>query len=37
MSIEVVDVLRSTAVVQDGEIKEYHVDVKVAFVVERED
>lgn len=32
-----VDVLHSTAVVEDGEIKEYHVDVKVAFVVERED
>jgi flavin-binding protein dodecin len=32
-----VDVLHSTAVVEGGEIKEYHVDVKVAFVVERED
>lgn len=31
-----VDVLHSTAVVEDGEIKEYHVNVKIAFVVERE-
>ena len=31
-----VDVLRSTAVVDNGEIKEYHVNVKIAFVVERE-
>ncbi len=30
-----VDVLRSSAVVRDGKIIEYHVDVKVAFVVER--
>ena len=29
-----VDVLRSSAVVRDGKIIEYHVDVKVAFVVE---
>jgi len=29
-----VDVLHSSAVVRDGKILEYHVDVKVAFVVE---
>ena len=29
-----VDVLHSTAVVNDGRITEYHVDVKVAFEVE---
>ena len=29
-----VDVLHSTALVENGEIKEYHVDVKVAFVVD---
>jgi flavin-binding protein dodecin len=28
------DVLRSSAVVRDGQIIEYHVNVKVAFVVE---
>ena len=28
------DVLHSTAVVRDGKIAEYHVNVKVAFVVE---
>jgi len=28
------DVLHSSAVVRDGKIIEYHVDVKVAFVVE---
>jgi dodecin len=28
------DVLHSTAVVRDGRIAEYHVNVKVAFVVE---
>ena len=28
------DVLHSTAVVKDGKIAEYHVDVKVAFIVE---
>ncbi len=28
------DVLRSSAVVRDGKIIEYHVNVKVAFVVE---
>jgi flavin-binding protein dodecin len=29
-----VEVLRSTAVVKDGKIVEYHVNVKLAFVVE---
>ena len=29
-----VDVLHSTAVVEDGRIVEYHVDVKIAFEVE---
>jgi flavin-binding protein dodecin len=29
-----VEVLRSTAVVKDGKIVEYHVNVKVAFIVE---
>jgi flavin-binding protein dodecin len=28
------DVLHSTAIVRDGRIAEYHVNVKVAFVVE---
>jgi hypothetical protein len=28
------DVLHSTAIVRDGKIVEYHVNVKVAFVVE---
>jgi hypothetical protein len=28
------DVLHSTAVVRDGKIAEYHVNAKVAFVVE---
>ncbi len=28
------DVARSSAVVRDGKIVEYHVDVKVAFVIE---
>jgi dodecin len=32
-----VDVLHSTAVVEGGEIKEYRVNVKIAFVGERED
>ena len=32
-----VDVLHSTGVVRDGKIVEYHVDLKVAFVVDRED
>lgn len=31
-----VDVIHSTATVEDGQIKEYHVDVKLAFVVNRE-
>ena len=30
-----VDVMHSSAVVSDGEITEYHVDVKIAFPVER--
>ena len=29
-----VDVIRSTATVRDGHIHEYHVDLKVAFVVD---
>jgi dodecin len=29
-----VDVIHSTATVEDGAIKEYHVDVKLAFAVE---
>ena len=29
-----VDVLHSTATVRDGKIVEYHVDLKVAYVVE---
>ena len=32
-----VDVLHSTGVVRDGKIVEYHVNLKVAFVVDRED
>jgi flavin-binding protein dodecin len=28
------DVVKSSAVVRDGKIVEYHVDVKVAFVIE---
>ncbi len=28
------DVVRSSAVVKDGKIIEYHVDVKLAFVIE---
>jgi flavin-binding protein dodecin len=28
------DVLKSSATVKDGKIVEYHVDVKVAFIVE---
>ena len=28
------DVLKSSAVIKDGKITEYHVNVKVAFVVE---
>ena len=31
------DVLKSSAVVRDGKIVEYHVNVKVAFVVEPAD
>lgn len=30
-----VDVLHSSAVVDGGEIKEYHVNMKISFVVER--
>ncbi len=30
-----VDVINSTATVEEGRIKEYHVDVKLAFVVDR--
>lgn len=30
-----VDVLHSSAVVDGGEIKEYHVNLKISFVVER--
>ncbi|MDO8617170.1 MAG: dodecin family protein [Dehalococcoidia bacterium] len=29
-----IDVLHSTAVVRDGRIVEYHVDLKIAFIVE---
>ncbi len=32
-----VDVIHSTGVVNNGRIVEYHVDVKIAFVVDRED
>jgi hypothetical protein len=31
---EGLDMLHSTAIVRDGKIAEYHVNVKVAFVVE---
>jgi flavin-binding protein dodecin len=31
------DVVKSSAVVKDGKIVEYHVDVKVAFIVEDAD
>ncbi len=31
-----VDVIQSSAKVQDGQITEYHVNVKIAFPVERE-
>ena len=31
------DVLQSSAVVKDGKITEYHVNVKIAFVVEPAD
>jgi flavin-binding protein dodecin len=29
-----VDVMKSSAIVKDGKIIEYHVDVKLAFIVE---
>ena len=29
-----IDVIHSTAVVRDGKIVEYHVDLKVAFIIE---
>jgi flavin-binding protein dodecin len=32
-----VDVLKSSAVVKDGKITEYHVNVKLAFIVEGAD
>jgi flavin-binding protein dodecin len=32
-----VDVLHSTGVVKNGKIVEYHVNVKLAFLVDRED
>ena len=32
-----VDVLHSTGVVRNGRIVEYHVNVKIAFTVDRED
>jgi len=32
-----VDVLHSTGVVREGKIVEYHVNVKIAFAVDRED
>jgi hypothetical protein len=32
-----IDVLHSTGVVRGGKIVEYHVNLKVAFVVDRED
>jgi flavin-binding protein dodecin len=32
-----VDVIHSTGVVRDGRIVEYHVDVKLAFIVDRQD
>ena len=30
-----VDVMQSSAVVSDGQITEYHVNVKIAFAIER--
>jgi flavin-binding protein dodecin len=33
-NITTLDVLSSSAVVRDGKIAEYHVNVKVAFVIE---
>jgi flavin-binding protein dodecin len=32
-----VDVMKSSAVVKDGKIVEYHVDIKLAFIVEGAD
>jgi len=32
-----VDVIHSTGVVRNGRIVEYHADVRIAFVVDRED
>jgi flavin-binding protein dodecin len=32
-----VDVLHSTGVVREGRIVEYHVDLKIAFAVDRQD
>jgi hypothetical protein len=32
-----IDVIHSTAVVRNGVIVEYHVDLKIAFVVDRQD
>lgn len=32
-----VDVLHSTGVVREGRIAEYHVDLKIAFAVDRQD
>lgn len=32
-----VDVLHSTGIVQEGRIVEYHVDLKIAFAVDRQD
>jgi hypothetical protein len=31
-----IDVIHSTAVVRNGVIVEYHVDLKIAFIVDRE-
>ena len=33
-NITALDVVKSSAVVQDGKIVEYHVNVKLAFVIE---
>ena len=33
-NIQTVEVVKSTAVVQDGEIVEYHVDLKIGFEYE---
>jgi Uncharacterized conserved protein len=32
-----VDVLHSTGIVREGRIVEYHVDLKIAFAVDRQD